>query len=96
MNGIWYNGSSQTYRNTTIDFPEWVNISVYSYNATYGTLSNQSADGEEHALISLATVYRHIEETSQESSTQDNTTVVALLLLCICLVIVGWNKKKNT
>ena len=96
LNGIWYNGSSQTYRNTTIDFPEWVNISVYSYNATYGTLSNQSADGEEHALISLATVYRHIEETSQESSTQDNTTVVALLLLCICLVIVGWNKKKNT
>jgi len=95
LNGIWYNGSSQTYRNTTIDFPEWVNISVYSYNATYGTLSNQSADGKEHALISLATVYRYVEETSQESSTQDNTTVVALLLLCICLVIVGW-KKKNT
>jgi len=95
LNDIWYNGSSQTYRNVTIDFPEWANISVYSYNATYGTLSNQSVDGEEHALISLATVYRHIEETSQESSTQDNTTVVALLLLCICLVIVGW-KKKNT
>mgnify|MGYP005630507721 CR=1 FL=1 len=95
LNGVWYNGSNQTYHNTTIDFPQWANISVYSYNATYGTLSNQSADGEEHALISLATVYRHVGETSQESSTQDNTTVVALLLLCICLVIVGW-KKKNT
>jgi len=99
LNGVWYNGSSQTYRNVTIDFPEWANISVYSYNATYGTLSNQSADGEEHALISLATLYRKGVDArtgiSQDIS-QGNTPIIALLLLCICLVIVGWNKKKNT
>jgi len=97
LNGVWYNGSSQTYRNVTIDFPEWANISVYSYNATYGTLSNQSADGEKHALISLATLYRKGVDArtgiSQDIS-QGNTPIVALLLLCICLVIVGW--KKNT
>ncbi|RLC33442.1 hypothetical protein DRH14_04860 [Candidatus Shapirobacteria bacterium] len=81
LNGVWYNGSSQTYRNVTIDFPKWANISVYSYNATYGTLSNQSVDGEEHALISLATIYRKVDEGV--NVTGGNTTVSAMTGLVI-------------
>ncbi len=81
LNNVWHNGSSQTYHNVTIDFPEWANISVYSYNATYGTLSNQSADGKEHALISLATIYRKVDEGVNVSG--GNTTMSAMTGLVI-------------
>ena len=56
VNGIWTNGTTNTYNNTTVAAHGWSNISVYSYNSSgTGTLNTTPVSQNSQLTNNLVT-----------------------------------------